>query len=347
MKKRNYLLCVLLTIITLGLYGLYWLVQITDTVNELAKPYKKTSGVKALLFGLVTCGIYTYFWSWKIGVVLDHERSKAGLSPKNLKLLFLILTFFAWPASMALMQKEINEIGGVPEQNASLYDMQQNTGNRTMRWFVSIAGTFAVLLFLLVSYILKLGFILSNGIGKGWGYDFILWMNDTLTLTYNTFSFSLILAGICIPVISCLFLGPCYGGGKSKAVRIVTMAAMILLSVSLLINGVFYKQFYVVFRVLSSLFVCNLVMVSSMLVAGIGAAVFCSIEFMISVSVNKLRSIFLAATTVFFGVTSVGIAVMALLQHKIYVVPGYLFLFGLPFLLLAISQLSGCIKRNL
>lgn len=345
MKKRNYLLCVLLTIITLGLYGLYWLVQITDTVNELAKPYKKTSGIEALLFELVTCGIYTYFWSWKIGVVLDHERSKAGLSPKNLKLLFLILTFFAWPASMALMQKEINEIGGISEQNASLYDMQQNTGNRTMRWFVSIAGTFAALLFLLVSYILKLGFLLGNGIKRAWGYDFILWLNDTLT--YNIFSFSLILAGICIPVISCLFLGPCYGGGKSKAVRIVTMAAMILLSVSLLINGIFYKQFYVVFRVLSSLFVCNLVMISSMLVAGIGAAVFCCIEFMISVSVNKLRSIFLAATTVFFGIASVGIAVMALLQHRIYVVPGYLFLFALPFLLLAISQLSGCTKRDL
>lgn len=344
MKKRNYLLCVLLTIITLGLYGFYWLVQITDTVNELAKPDKKTSGIKSLLFELLTCGIYIYFWSWKIGVLLDQERSKAGLPPQNLKLLFLIMTFFAWPVSMALMQKEINEIGGIPEQNASLNDVQQNTSNRIMRWIISITGTFAALLFLLVSQILKLGFVQVSDMGKGVGYSITLWIKDTST--YNPFSFSLILAGICILVISCLFLGPCYGRKKSRTVGMVAMTAMILLSVYLFINGIYYRLFYMEFRFLSSLFICNIVMVSSMLVAGLSVAVFCCIEFMISLSINKLRSVFLAATTVFFGIASVGITVMVLLQHRIYVVPGYLFLFGLPFLLLAISQLSGCIKRN-
>lgn len=343
-KKRNYLMCVLLTILTLGLYGFYWLVQITDTVNELAKPDKKTSGIKSLLFELITCGIYIYFWSWKIGIVLDQERSKAGLPPKNLKLLFLIFSFLAWPVSMALMQKEINEISGIPEQNTSLYDVQQNTSNRILRWIISIAGTFAALLFLLVSQILKLGFVQKNGMGKGRGYGIALWIKDTFT--YNPFSFSLILAGICILVISCLFLGPCYGGKKSRAVSMVAMTALILLSVSLLINGIYYKPFYMEFRFLSSLFICNIVMISSMLVAGLGAAVFCCLEFMISLSINKLRSVFLAATTAFFGITSVGITVIVLLQHRIYVVPGYLFLFGFPFLLLAISQLSGCMKRN-
>lgn len=126
----------------------------------------------------------------------------------------------------------------------------------------------------------------------------------------------------------------------------VAMTALILLSVSLLINGIYYKPFYMEFRFLSSLFICNIVMISSMLVAGLGAAVFCCLEFMISLSINKLRSVFLAATTVFFGITSVAITVIVLLQHRIYVVPGYLFLFGFPFLLLAISQLSGCMKRN-
>ncbi len=343
-KKRNYLMCVLLTILTLGLYGFYWLVQITDTVNELAKPDKKTSGIKSLLFELITCGIYIYFWSWKIGTVLDQERSKAGLSPKNLKLLFLILTFFAWPVSMALMQKEINEIGGIPEQNASLYDVQQNTSNKIMRWITSIAGTFAALLFLLLSQILKQGFVQKNGMGKGVGYGITLWIKDTFT--YNPFSFSLILTGICILVISCLFLGPCYGREKSRVVSMVAITAMILLSVSLFINGIYYKPFYMEFRFLSSLFICNIVMISSMLVAGLGAAVFCCIEFIISLSINKLRSVFLAVTTVFFGIASVGITVTVLLQHRIYVVPGYLFLFGFPFLLLALSQLSGCIKRN-
>lgn len=346
-KKQNYLLCVLLTIITLGLYGFYWLTQITDTVNKLAKPEKKTSGIKSLLFTLITCGIYIFFWSWKIGNLMDKTRSKAGLPPQNLKLLFLILTLFAWPVSMALMQKEINEIGGTPEQNASLYDTPQNISNRTMRWIISIAGTFAAFLFLLFSQILKLGFAPEAGMGNGLGYRISLWIKDTFT--YNPFSFSLILTGICILIISCLFLEPHYGKKKSSTVGIVAMTAMILLSVSLFINGIYYNTFYCEFRFPSSAFGCNILMMSSILVAGIGAAVFCCIEFMIFLSINKLRSVFLAATTVLLGIASVGFAiitVLGVLQHRSYIVPGYLFLFGIPFLLLAISQLSGCIKRN-
>ena len=44
MKKRNIALCVIFSIVTLGIYGLYWFVQITNDVNELAGPEKKTSG---------------------------------------------------------------------------------------------------------------------------------------------------------------------------------------------------------------------------------------------------------------------------------------------------------------
>lgn len=44
MKKRNIAVCVILTIVTLGIYGLYWFVKITNDVNELANPEKKSSG---------------------------------------------------------------------------------------------------------------------------------------------------------------------------------------------------------------------------------------------------------------------------------------------------------------
>ncbi len=246
-----------------------------------------------------------------------------------------------------MMQKELNEIGGTAKQNTSLYDVRQNLSRKIMNWIISIAGTFAAFLFLLFSQILRLGFAPENSMGKGLTYHITLWIKDTFT--YNPFSFSFILTGICTLVMSCLFLVPRYEKKKSRAVGMVAMAALILLSVSLFINGIYYNVFYCEFRFPSSAFGCNILMISSILVVGICAAVFCCVEFMISLSVNKLRSVFLAATIVFLGIASVVFAIITLLgilQHRSYHVPGYLFLYGIPFLFLAISQLSGCIKET-
>ena len=57
MKKRNIALCVILTIVTLGIYGIYWFIKMTNDINELANPEKKTSGGVSFLLTLITCNI--------------------------------------------------------------------------------------------------------------------------------------------------------------------------------------------------------------------------------------------------------------------------------------------------
>ena len=52
MKKRNPALCVIFSIITFGIYGIYWFVKINNDANELANPPKKTSGGVAFLLNL-------------------------------------------------------------------------------------------------------------------------------------------------------------------------------------------------------------------------------------------------------------------------------------------------------
>ena len=44
MKKRNIALCVIFSIITFGIYGIYWFIKINNDANELANPPKRTSG---------------------------------------------------------------------------------------------------------------------------------------------------------------------------------------------------------------------------------------------------------------------------------------------------------------
>ena len=86
MKKRNIALCIIFSIITFGIYGLYWFVHITNDVNTLANPEKKTSGGVALLLTIITCNIYGIYWAYKMGGLLDKaqtDREQSGTEPRR------------------------------------------------------------------------------------------------------------------------------------------------------------------------------------------------------------------------------------------------------------------------
>ena len=110
MKKRNIALCVIFSIVTLGIYGLYWFVQITNDVNELAGPEKKTSGGAALLPTIVTCGIYGIYWACKMGGVLDKAQTDRGMPAQNRAVVYLILELVIAPVGWILMQNTINSM---------------------------------------------------------------------------------------------------------------------------------------------------------------------------------------------------------------------------------------------
>lgn len=111
MKKRNPALCVILSIITFGIYAIYWFIKINDDANKLANPPKKTSGGVAFLLTLITCGIYGIYWAYKMGKQLDSALERRGMPAKNGAVLYLILSvvglgFVAW----ILMQNTINSM---------------------------------------------------------------------------------------------------------------------------------------------------------------------------------------------------------------------------------------------
>lgn len=90
MKERNIVICIILSIVTCGLYSLYWFVKMTDEVNETTKE-KGTSGIVALILTLVTCGLYGIYWAYKMGEKVNTiKRQPAG----NNHILFIILMLF-------------------------------------------------------------------------------------------------------------------------------------------------------------------------------------------------------------------------------------------------------------
>ncbi len=87
--NRNIVLCIVFTIITFGIYGIYWFVKMTDETNAMAGNNQLASGVLAFVLTLVTCGLYSLYWSYKMGEKVDQINDNQG---GNSNILYLILS---------------------------------------------------------------------------------------------------------------------------------------------------------------------------------------------------------------------------------------------------------------
>jgi hypothetical protein len=130
MKQRSIGMCILLTIVTCGIYGLYWFVCITDDTNELADERDLAGGGMALLLTIITCNIYGWYWAYKMGDKVDTIKSRNGMNSSNSGILFVVLQFLGLGIiNYALAQDCINKYsggygGGAPYNNG--YNQNMN-----------------------------------------------------------------------------------------------------------------------------------------------------------------------------------------------------------------------------
>lgn len=108
-QNRNVATCIVLSIITCGIYTLYWWVKVTDDVS-LVTNRPGTSGGVALLLSIITCGIYGLYWAWTMGEKLDAARADHGIAPGSFSIVFLLLNLFGLGIiTLALIQSELNK----------------------------------------------------------------------------------------------------------------------------------------------------------------------------------------------------------------------------------------------
>jgi len=104
---RNIAVSVILSLVTCGLYSIYWFIKLNDEVNDLANDPTAPSGGIAFLLSLITCGIYGMFWSYKMGEKCDKIKKVNGGSSA---VLYLILTFVGLGiVTYCLIQDTINK----------------------------------------------------------------------------------------------------------------------------------------------------------------------------------------------------------------------------------------------
>ena len=117
-KQKNVVLWEFLSLITCGICGIIWFVQMTDDVAKVSGN-EELSGGKYFLLTIVTCGIFGYIWAYKVGKALEVAAQKANKEAKDNSTLYLVLQICGLAIiNYVLIQNELNDKYGIPEQTA-------------------------------------------------------------------------------------------------------------------------------------------------------------------------------------------------------------------------------------
>ena len=105
-SQRGIPLAIILSIVTCGIYTVYWQIKLTDEMNTLLNKSNATSGLMAFIYSVITCGIYFIYWLYKMGNNVDELKGKSG----DTGILYLILGILCLGIiPMALAQDAIND----------------------------------------------------------------------------------------------------------------------------------------------------------------------------------------------------------------------------------------------
>ncbi len=110
MKQRSVGVSILLSVVTCGIYALYWLYQLAEDVNLVSQRPNATSGGTVVVLNIVTCGIYGLYWFYKAGEAMDEVRYRNNQPSGNLAIVYLVLSVLGLSVvGMALLQSEVNK----------------------------------------------------------------------------------------------------------------------------------------------------------------------------------------------------------------------------------------------
>ncbi len=104
-SERSIVVALILSFITCGIYGIYWMIMLNDEINQLSGEPNATSGGMVFLFTLITCGIYGIYWAYKMGERCDRINRVDG----NSHILYLVISLLGFGiVNYCLMQDTIN-----------------------------------------------------------------------------------------------------------------------------------------------------------------------------------------------------------------------------------------------
>ena len=100
-----------LSIVTFGIYGLYWLYCLASDYQYTYWRRRFLPGFKVLILSIITLGLYELYWLYKVGERLSNFQTYQGEMVDSYRaLVYLILGIFGLNiVARALIQNDLNK----------------------------------------------------------------------------------------------------------------------------------------------------------------------------------------------------------------------------------------------
>ena len=132
-NKRSIGVCILLSIITFGIYGIYWLYLLVKNTRSIQK---NTTSCTGEMLCLIFVPFYSLYWWYTRGEKVKQEFSQHNYASTGNGIVYLILAIFGLSiVSMAIMQSDFNSLKSEThlEQRSTLIDRRKPKKS----WFFS------------------------------------------------------------------------------------------------------------------------------------------------------------------------------------------------------------------
>ncbi len=109
--ERSIGMCILLSIVTCGIYGLYWYFCIVNDLNTASQQQDDKGPGMILLLSIVTCGIYSWIWLYKAGEKVNAIKQFNGEPASDSSVTYILLAIFGLGiVDYCLIQTELNKV---------------------------------------------------------------------------------------------------------------------------------------------------------------------------------------------------------------------------------------------
>ena len=124
-EERNIVVYLLLTLVTCGIFGIYWMVvilkDIATTSGEDINPWM------VILLSIITCGIYGIYFSYQMGKYMVKAGENYNVKIEDNSILYLILTIFGFGiVTYCLVQNDLNTIAKTKAPEVIVTNDQNN-----------------------------------------------------------------------------------------------------------------------------------------------------------------------------------------------------------------------------
>ncbi len=111
-QARDIAVAVILSIVTCGIYNIFWFIKMVDDVNRVSNDQSAYSGGITWLLSFVTAGIYGWYWFYQAAKKMRYAKQVRNMpTDDNTEILYLILAIFGFAiVDMCLIQSDLNKM---------------------------------------------------------------------------------------------------------------------------------------------------------------------------------------------------------------------------------------------